>query len=246
MSRSTPSPLAPVVRVSFIIPAWNEAAVLGETLDVLATATTQLELPHEVIVVDDDSSDTTAQIARERGAWVVAVANRQIAATRNAGARAATGDLFIFIDADTLVSASVVQAAIRAVHAGAVGGGCGLRFGGRIPTWGRVVERATVAFCRTARLACGCFVFCRRDMFEAVGGFETDLYAAEEWAISVALKRLGPFVMLREEVVTSGRKLRAYSPFELFRQFASIAVRPRALLQRDRMHLWYSRREDRA
>ena len=91
--------------------------------------------PHEIIVVDDASSDATALIARQQGAQVIRVEHRQIAATRNAGARQAHGDILFFVDADTLVNAPAIQSALRSVRAGAVGGGCVPRFEGRLPWW---------------------------------------------------------------------------------------------------------------
>src|SRR6267142_462075 len=119
--------------ISFIIPAWNEESVLGRTLEALSIARRHLTVPSEVIVADDSSTDRTAEIARQHGARVLAVQHRQISATRNAGARAAQGDLLIFIDADTLVTREAVCAAVEAVRAGAIGGGCAIRFSGRIP-----------------------------------------------------------------------------------------------------------------
>src|ERR1039457_6559503 len=93
--------------------------------------------PHEIIVVDDTSSDATASIARQQGAQVIRVEHRQIAATRNAGARQAHGDIFFFVDADTLVKAPAIQSALRRIKDGAVGGGCLPRFEGWLPWWWR-------------------------------------------------------------------------------------------------------------
>src|SRR5687767_8100970 len=111
--------------ISFIIPAYNEEALLARTLETLKeSARSALDgLDHEIIVVDDASTDRTAQIAREAGARVITVEHRQIAATRNAGARSAQGDVFIFVDADTLVPASTLRAALEALRHGAIGGG---------------------------------------------------------------------------------------------------------------------------
>ena len=91
--------------ISFIIPAYDEERLLGRTLQAIDRAAQGLGEPIEVIVVDDGSTDRTAAIARENGARVVSVRCRQIAATRNAGAREANADLLVFVDADTLVTA---------------------------------------------------------------------------------------------------------------------------------------------
>src|SRR5947207_15317715 len=106
--------------ISFVIPAWNEESVLGPTLEAVSVATRHLTVSSEVIVADDSSTDRTAAIARQHGARVVTVHHRQIAATRNAGARAAQGDLLLFIDADTLSTPEAVCAAVEAVRPAAI------------------------------------------------------------------------------------------------------------------------------
>src|SRR5260370_16580431 len=126
--------------ISFIIPAHNEEALIGPTLTALTESAHDLGGPWEIIVVDDDSSDRTGAIAERHGARVVRGQHRQIAATRNEGARAACGDRLIFIDADTLVNHQVVKAAIRAMRDGAVGGGCEIRFDATLPAWARFLH----------------------------------------------------------------------------------------------------------
>jgi glycosyltransferase involved in cell wall biosynthesis len=232
--------------ISFIVPAYNEEALLGATLDAIRAAGDGCGDPYEVLVADDGSTDRTAEVAAARGARVVPVAHRQIAATRNSGARAASGDVLVFVDADTRIDAEVVQAALAALRAGAVGGGADVRFDGRIPFAGRVFAFGVLAFARFARLASGCFVFCRRADFEAVGGFDETLYGAEEWALSRSLAARGRVVILREAVTTSGRKLRTHSNREFLRLLARLALRgPRTLRDRRGLDLWYGeRRED--
>ena len=100
--------------ISFIVPAYDEENLLGATLDALHAAGKALNEPYELVVADDASTDRTATVAERHGARVVRVAHRQIAATRNSGARAAAGELFIFVDADTIVSEAVVRAAVDA------------------------------------------------------------------------------------------------------------------------------------
>src|SRR5262249_33485309 len=112
--------------ISFIVPAYNEEALLGPTLEALTDAGSALGEPFEIVVADDASTDRTVEIARAHGTRVITVHNRQIAATRNAGARAARGELLLFVDADTVVSRAVVRGAVEAMRAGAAGGGSGL------------------------------------------------------------------------------------------------------------------------
>ena len=232
--------------ISFIIPAYNEELLLGPTLRALQAAAQAVGEPYEVIVVDDDSTDRTAAVAEENGARVVKVAHRQIAATRNSGARDARGDVLIFVDADTVVNAAVVRAAVQALHDGAVGGGCDLRFDGRLPFWAKLFVLLFRPIYRLARIASGSFLFCTRQAFEAVGGFDESLFAAEELAMSRALRRQGRFVVLRETVTTSGRKLRTHSPWEILRVLSRLAVSGRkGVRQRQGLEIWYgARRED--
>lgn len=229
--------------ISFIIPAHNEARLIGATLDALQVARDALTLETEVIVVDDASIDDTGAIAHARGARVLRVEHRHIAATRNAGAAEACGDVLIFIDADTLVDATVIRAAEVAIANGAVGGGCTVRLHG--PT--RLHERVGTAFfgllLRWSRIAPGCFLFCTRRAFDAVGGFDPTWYAAEDVAISRALRGHGRFVILREAVYTSGRKLRTFSILDHLRLAMKIAWRgKRVLKSRDALDIWYGDR----
>jgi glycosyltransferase involved in cell wall biosynthesis len=232
--------------ISFVIPAYNEERLLGAALGAIHQAAWAVGEPYEVVVADDASTDRTAAVAGEHGARVVRVAHRQIAATRNAGARAAKGDFLIFVDADTLVNEAVVRGAVAALRGGAAGGGAAVRFDGWVPPYARLLLPALVWCFRVARLACGCFLFCSRQAFEAAGGFDETLYGAEELAMSRALGRQGRFVVLRDAVTTSGRKLRAYSGWEILSATGRLALRGRkSVRDRHGMELWYGeRRED--
>lgn len=232
--------------ISFIVPAYNEERLLGATLDALRAAALATGEPYELIVADDASTDRTAAIAAQHGAILVSVAHRQIAATRNSGARKANGDWLIFVDADTLVSEAVVRSAVEALRSGAVGGGAAVEFDGTVPLYARLLLPVLVRSFRWAGLAAGCFLFCTRNAFAAVGGFDEAFYGAEELVMSRALKRHGRFVVLRQAVITSGRKLRTHSVREMLAILARLALRgPGAVKQRQGMDLWYAeRRED--
>ena len=179
----------------------------------------------------------------ECGARVVTVHHRQIARVRNAGARVAIGDILVFVDADTLMTASTLRATLDALGRGAVGGGASLRLDGSIPWHGWLLLWLVQAGMRVGRLAAGCYVFCTRESFDAVGGFDEQLFATEEIAFSRALARQGRVVILRETVESSGRKLRTFSGWEILRLLSAVAFQGSgALRRRDGLELWYGQR----
>jgi glycosyltransferase involved in cell wall biosynthesis len=224
--------------ISIIIPAYNEESLLAATLlQLQASAAAAGEL-YEMIVVDDGSTDRTAEIASAHHARVVSVQVRQIGAARNAGAKVATGELLVFVDADTLVPPEVLRGALAAFRAGAVGGGAGALQDSNEPRWGPPLMVFVSVVMRTFGWAAGCFVFVRSDVFDRVGGFDERYFASEEIHLSRAVKKHGRFVILREKVITSGRKGRLFTPWQVFVQFAS-AIRPSTLKRRDRLDLWY-------
>src|SRR5437762_1974057 len=124
--------------ISFIVPAYNEEALIGRTLEALKKAANQIGEPYEIVVSNDASTDRTASIAESHGARVVSVNRRQIAATRNEGARESIGDKLIFVDADTVVSHEVVRAAVDAMGKGAAGGGSAVSFDGQLPRYAQL------------------------------------------------------------------------------------------------------------
>jgi glycosyltransferase involved in cell wall biosynthesis len=230
--------------LSFIVPAYNEAALLGSTLNAIHEAARALDVPFEVIVVDDASTDATATIACRHGVRLVSVNARKISVTRNAGAREARGDWLIFVDADTLITEPILHGAIRALRAGAVGGGSIVHFEGQLPRYGRALIFVLAPLYGALGLAAGCFLFCTRDAFQTVGGFDESLFAAEEVVLSRSLGRLGRFVILRAAVTTSGRKLRAYTAREVLGTLARVALLGRpALRRREGLDLWYANGE---
>ncbi|HVE48873.1 MAG TPA: glycosyltransferase [Casimicrobiaceae bacterium] len=229
--------------ISFVVPAHNEERLLGATLDSIHGAAQTAGEPYEIVVADDASTDRTAQLAQEHGAIVVSVAYRQISATRNAGARAARGGMLMFVDADTRVNPRVVTEAVRAMRQGAMGGGAAIRFDGVVPLYARLLLPVLVFSFRLSRIAAGCFIFCTREAFATVGGFDETYYGAEEIVMSKALRSYGTFVILDVPVVTSGRKLRTYSATELFAATFRLALRGRkAVQQREGLEIWYSER----
>ena len=204
--------------ISFIVPAHNEQACLGRTLHAIHESARAVGQPYEILVVDDASTDSTAEIARQNGARVVSVNHRQIAATRNSGGRAAKGDRLFFIDADTTINARAVAAALRAMDKGAVGGGgpTWIDWNEPVPLYIRLIAMMGLFAVKLLRFSGGAFMFSTRAAFEASGGFSEKLFWGEEASFVLALKRHGKFVGLTEHVLTSGRRFRKTSALDLF------------------------------
>jgi glycosyltransferase involved in cell wall biosynthesis len=128
--------------ISFIIPAYNEELELSSTLAAIRAATSGMSQPIEIIVVDDASTDATSEVAAQSGAQLIAIHRRQIAAARNAGARAARGEYLFFVDADTRINRTHVSEAMAALGAGYAGGSARGVMDGFIPLWSRIFLRA--------------------------------------------------------------------------------------------------------
>lgn len=236
----------PLPVYSVIIPAYNEAGFLSHTLQSLAAAMRALPHPGEIVVVDNNSTDDTGDIARGLGARVVFEPINQISRARNAGAAAAHGKFFIFVDADTEVCADVLGQALEQMREAQVCGG-GATVTMSHPHWfpARVLA-AWNYFSRRTRIAAGCFLFCRRDAFTACGGFSEKVYASEEIWLSIALARWGRsrgqrFVVLRETVSTSARKVDWLSAGAITRQVLIFLLFPLAVRSKRWCGAWYVR-----
>jgi len=231
--------------IAFIVPAHNEARLLPATLRALREAADALGIGYRIVVVDDASDDSTGDMAQRHGAQVVRVEHRHIAATRNAGAHATAEAWLCFVDADTVIDATVLAAALAALRGGAVGGGARVELLGPLAWHERLGQSFFAWTFRLAGIAPGCFLFCTRAAFDAAGGFDTRYYAGEDVALSRALARLGRFVILREPVRTSARKLRTFSAWEHLQLMLRFVGRRRRLLaSREHLDLWYGRRRD--
>jgi glycosyltransferase involved in cell wall biosynthesis len=212
------------VKVSVVVPAFNEEKLIGQTLWKIKEACGalhELAWDTELIVCDNNSSDATAAIAREEGAHVVFEPVNQISRSRNAGAAAATGDWLIFVDADSQPSRELFGDVGAAISSGRyIAGGATVELDA-YSRGSRLVVRTWNSLSRMARLMAGSFIFCERVAFEAVGGFSRELFAKEEIDLSQKLKRFGRkrnkklIILHRHPLLTSSRKMRLYSRGEL-------------------------------
>ncbi len=180
-------------RFSVVIPAYNEERFLPGLLDSIDEARRiygRGSSAVEVVVADNASTDSTAALAGSRGSLVIPVEKRVIAAARNGGARAARGEILCFVDADTRIHAETFRAIDEALATGRVVGGA---TGVRLERWSPGIAAAymmIVPLVWITGIDTG-LVFCRREDFEAVGGYDENLRIAEDVAFPWALKRLG-------------------------------------------------------
>lgn len=226
--------------ISFIVPAHNETAELPATLRSIRQAAEAIECEYEIIVVDDASTDGTAELARSLGARVISISRRQIAAARNAGARAAANDVLVFIDADTHIAPHHVSGVLASLQRGDAGGGARVSVGGRVPPWARIGISLFSFVYFGMSFGAGAFLFTTRRNFLAIRGFDERYFAGEEIFFTFAVRKLGRFTLLETPVITSGRKLRLYSPGKLARQIAILLLSgPRGITSRRKLELWY-------
>lgn len=226
--------------VSFIVPAYNEEAELPATLRAITAAAEAERCSYEIVLVNDASTDRTPVIGESFGARVVTVDRRQIAAARNAGARTARGSIFIFVDADTHIVATHVREVIDALAQGVAGGSARLAIDREVPTWGKISFRIFSAIYFGLNFGAGAFLFTTRANYFASGGFDERYFAGEEVFFTLALKKIGRFKLLRPPVITSGRKLRMYSGWTIWKRvLVLLCSGPRAAMSRKHLDIWY-------
>lgn len=220
-------------RISLVIPAFNEAALLPRLLDTVDAA--RARFVHgpdavEVIVADNSSTDATAAIAAARGCRVAPVIKRMIGAARNGGAALATAPIVCFTDADMQIHPDTFNAIERAVADRTIAGGA---TGVTMERWSAGVA-ATFAlllpFVWLTRMDTG-VVFCRRDDFIRIGGYSEAKPFAEDidflwkltrlgWSRGQRLSRLRPV-----KAVASTRKFDRHGDWHYFTMMPMVLVR---------------------
>jgi glycosyltransferase involved in cell wall biosynthesis len=240
------------MKVSIVIPAFNEEKLLPDTLravDLAREAWRDLGWESEVIVCNNASTDQTGAVAQAGGARVVEESINQIGRARNTGARAATGDWLLFLDADSLPSRALFSAMATAIQdRRCLAGGTTLQLDGG-PLAGHLVAAMWNRWSQISRWIAGAFVFVETTSFWAANGFDERLYASEEIELSKKLKRMarsqGRKVVILSDtpLLTSARKMRLYRPHELFGFFFRAIFRPyHTITHREACLPWYDGR----
>jgi glycosyltransferase involved in cell wall biosynthesis len=240
------------MHLSIVIPAFNEERLIGQCLQSISTSLAANYKPgftSETIVVDNNSTDNTAELARQAGARVVFEPVNQIGRARNTGAAQAAGDWLLFIDADSLLNPGLLADILRLIEEGKhVGCGSVIRMEG-LPWWANSTLNLWTAVSVRFRWAAGALVVSRADAFRDVGGFNQELFAADEITLSQELARWGQqrglqfAILTQHPLETSPRKVLLYSPQEIFGQILRVILNPRRSLQdKKQLPIWYDGR----
>ncbi len=232
----TEEPAGPL-RLSVVVPAWNDQANLARLLPLLV----RLEDLHEVIVVDAACDRATQEFVGNAGAIYLPAAEPNRGAQMNLGAERATGDVLIFHHADTILKAEHVGAILAALRDPRVIGGAFYRkFDGRHPRllWlekvGRYLTRRGGTFFGDQS------VFVRREIFAALGGF-APIPLMEDMESSWRLRRSGPVAVLDPPLESSSRRHLDRGAWRTSIQNGLFIVLYRCGCSPHRLHRWYYR-----
>ena len=240
------------MKISIIVPAFNEEKLLGTSLAEIKSASAVFVARGwliELVVCDNNSTDRTADIARAAGAKVVFEPVNQIARARNAGASVATGDWFVFVDADSHPSAGLFDEVAGQIASGrCLAGGVTIRMDEKLLVAGVITQLWNCAS-RLHRLMAGSFIFVQAAAFRRVGQFSTEMFAGEELDLSQRLKKFAResgqkvVILHRHPIKTSARKIKLYTPRELAGFFLrSIFNLRRTMRSREAAYIWYDGR----
>jgi glycosyltransferase involved in cell wall biosynthesis len=219
-------------RISVVVPAHNEQALLGRGLAAIDRAVRRAGLTAEVVVVANRCTDHTEAIARAAGAIVVVDGHRNIAATRNAGVAASTGELVVTIDADTVMHPDALLEIDQLARDGRfVGGGSNFVLERSSP--GLALTRAFLLLGTFASRTGGVVYWCARADFDAIGGFDESKPMGEDLDFAARLRRHGRATRRRFRNVRSApatvsvRKFDLYGDWHVFVEIGRMLRHPR-------------------
>jgi glycosyltransferase involved in cell wall biosynthesis len=209
-----------MVKFSVVIPAYNEGKYIQRTLRVLRS---QSFTDFEVIVKDGGSRDQTVKIAEKLADRVVSVRDSSAAEARNQGARYATGEILVFMDADTFLPSGTLERFDRLMrNEQVVGVSCR-----KIPQTRSLLDRFFYEFVNFSTFvscklglggAHGNCMLVRRSVFEQIGGFNPNIIVAEEQDLVRRALRFGRYVFLLDSwVFENPRRLREWGRLRLYK-----------------------------
>jgi glycosyltransferase involved in cell wall biosynthesis len=235
MADAEMNPQGPLLKLSLVIPAYNEEKYITPTLESVARARQKFEgatgESMEVIVVDNASTDRTAEIAESFDCRVVQFDKHQIAAVRNAGAREARGEHIAFVDADrSILPEDIFIEIVANLSDPAIYGG-GTRF--KPDRWTVATWLFTMFFRVFCKLWGVGFVlyYMRKSDFDQLGGWNEEMYIAEDADLSFRMRRAAKasrrkILNLRGQVCVCTRKMDLLPMFPtIWRSFVILVKR---------------------
>lgn len=198
------------MKLSVIIPVLNEQAHLPPTVAALKAQDSQAE----IIVVDGGSSDGTREWLAAQKDIVVLASTRGRGRQLNAGAKAATGDVLLFLHGDCVLPTNALALVQQALLPPQISGGAFLiRFAETQPRSLGIIAKGINARTRVTKTATGDQgIFVRRALYDKLGGF-ADWPLFEDVDFVTRLKRHGEFVILHERITISARRYLAHGPW---------------------------------
>jgi len=201
------------MKLSIIVPAYNEEKYLGLTLEKISSALIELAGSSEIIVVNNESTDKTVEIAARYKAWIVNESIHNISRVRNAGAGSASGDVLVFIDADTLVPGRLFKnIADIMIDSRCHGGAVDVSYDSFERKWVRYYSMGWKFWGRLLNMKQGAAQFARVSAFKAINGYDEGIFMGEDidfyWRLSKHAKQSDGYVKFIDDpkVVTSGRR----------------------------------------
>ena len=196
-----------MARFSVVVSALFAQADLDRSLRAIARAAQAIHTETEVVVVVPSADSAHARLAASMGAAVVVSGRAVIAAARNAGARLATGQILVTIDADRLMSPVAFAEIERLLATGCYVGGGAIQLAERHSLAIDVAMAVTRLTTYLNGLGGGMY-WCRRDDFEAIGGFDERVTTVDDLDFARRLRDHGlrtgrKFVNLRQAPVTT-------------------------------------------
>lgn len=204
--------------ISVIIPACNEEAYINDCIKAVKQCNSC-----EIIVVCNGCTDKTLEIAKKKVNKVLNFKERNIAKARNAGVKVSSGDILVFLDADTLISNAVLENIKKNVKFNSVGT-CKFK-----PNNKKLKHRLFYFLKNNFVCPFGVsngIVFCDRKTFDMIGGFDESLSKREDGKFVRTIKKNGMFILLNEKVINSTRRFDKFGYFGVIKYWIKEALKP--------------------
>ncbi|MCB0325164.1 MAG: glycosyltransferase [Bdellovibrionales bacterium] len=233
-----------VPQFSILIPARDEEKNIGSCIEAVMRSAEAAAVSYEIIVILNRCTDRTEDIAREKGCRIVREDAKNLSKIRNAGAKAARGEILLTVDADSRFSRNLLSCVQVELETGkSIGGGVLI-----LPErWSLGIFCSGLLLLPIAfyyRIQAGVF-FLRRTDFEAIGGFDERLLSAEDIDFAIRLRRHGKAqskhfsLLLRAHIVTSCRKFDVLGDWYFLKNFRQTLSLLRGQNEAAANQIWY-------